>query len=721
MRRRLLALIALLAALGALNAGGVHDSFALVLSGGGGRAFAQIPVLEELDRRGIVPDLVVGSGTGALIGGLYAAGYTGEEIEEMFSGDILQNLVYSIDLEAPGRSVTGFLDYDADIATFSLGDMEWSGSGLVDDQYLTAFLERSFAKVSGTDDFNWLPIAFRATAADVQNNSLVVFDKGSLAGAVRASMSTPLLFAPVDLGDGRVVMDGGIASNLPVEAARALYSNTILAVDVNDSLEVLRKKEPEMTTLDGALNALNEYMTSYGIEESYDKADWVIVTDTSSYPMLDFKATEEILQKGREAVEAATEVFDELEERYGGRERVLYRDLEPGTVKEVRAEGLPSSALSGLRRFEGAALDEATLLLFEEELSVIKEREKLKRVTYRIEDGALLVTGEPYPAVPGEISLGFHGTLGLFYGGGVPYLGYYPEFIAEGYVAVLPGLEADFGAQVDEGAKGYAGLTYHFSPKTSLFGFLEIRYGGLFWTSVMGYEDYDFSNSLGARAAAGASLEYGTLMRLEAILGFDYSWVAANSTDGMGSIYDAYLYIGLGFTFNGYDGRATTDTGFDAELTVKFGGDFPDPAIGYELSFSFTAVGSPSEYLRFVLEGEAVSLRRPAEYSSAWAISKTGKLSPDYVYLMGGVLIPLPASFYISAGIFLEAMSSEASSFQTPYSWSMSDLIPFSTLDYDGIGLGGTLSFGIQLSFGKIGMELYMSDSARITLMVGLE
>lgn len=701
-----------------------RETFALVLSGGGERALAEIPVLEELDRRGIVPDMVVGSGMGAFVGGLYAAGYTGREIEELVRAEEPWDLLYHFNSEGAAEELgLPFLEYDTNLTTFYLGDNPyWQEPGLIDDHYLRAFLERQLAKVSDVKDFDELSIPFRAAGADINEGGLTVLSSGSLVTAMRASMAVPVLLEPVELENGHISMYGGMEYTLPVDLAISEGAQVVLLVDVNDVLGYLSAKKTDVSTLGGSVQAFADYLMLKGAEEAYNNSDWVLITDTSDIPSLESSDLDELLDRGREVVDAASEVFDELERRYGGKRRKLYSSIPAGTVQGIAGdEQFPASA--GLfQPFLGAPLDAETLSRLEDACQELAGREKLKSVTFDVRDSIIYLHAEPYPSKPGEISLGFHGKAGLYTVGDEVYVNYYPDVVADGYLSLTPKLDFSFGAKIDEGVQLYSGLDYAFIDPWSYYGYAELRYGELFWTSARGYEKYDFSNSFRARAMTGFSLSYGTLMRIDLLAGTDYTFVASDSSDGLGDLNDVYVYGGLGFTFDSYDEKDLSSTGFEGKLRLTVGGDFPDPQLSYELHLDFRAVGSPSEFFQFIVEGEASSLRRPTEYAAAWAVTKTGLLTPDYCYAMGGVLVPLPSSLYLIAGIYLEATASEAEDYYPDsFDWKLDMMVPFGELDSDGVSLGGKLAFGMQTAFGRIGTEIYLSDTARVSVLVGLE
>ena len=210
----------------------------LVLSGGGARGGAHIGVLKELERLRVPVDAIAGTSMGAVVGGLYASGMPADQIE---------NLLGSVDWvdafrDRPSRTDLDFRRKEDDREFLVHLPVGYGGrelkvpKGLIQGQKLAAKLREALLPVSTLERFDELPIPFRALATDLANGEPVVLDHGSLALALRASLSAPGVFAPVDV-EGRLLVDGGIAENLPVDVARAMGVDVVIAVDVSSPLQ----------------------------------------------------------------------------------------------------------------------------------------------------------------------------------------------------------------------------------------------------------------------------------------------------------------------------------------------------------------------------------------------------------------------------------------------------------------------------------------------------
>ena len=204
---------------------------ALVLSGGGAKGLAHIGVLRVLDSLGIRADLIVGTSMGAVVGALYAAGYSAHRLDSLARVVPLAALFRTYQPLAP-RSL-GILQPlvlweqgDRGFALQSASVVEAEANALVNAAMLRGNL-------LARGDFDSLPIPFRAVATDLAHREVVVLRSGDLAQAVRASAAVPLLFAPERIG-GRFLADGGLSANIPVAVARAEGAERVIVVDATE-------------------------------------------------------------------------------------------------------------------------------------------------------------------------------------------------------------------------------------------------------------------------------------------------------------------------------------------------------------------------------------------------------------------------------------------------------------------------------------------------------
>jgi NTE family protein len=205
---------------------------ALVLSGGGAKGVAHIPVLQALDSLHIVPDIIVGTSMGSVVGGLYAMGYSGDEIAHLIKTTDWNNLLYE---KTPFNdvSVEEKSEYDKYLIGLDIVDgAPKTTAYLLNDQNLRIKLALLSAPFRKDIDFDDLPIPFRSVTTDIVNLKEVVIDEGSVAKAMRASMSIPGVFEPVKYKN-TILLDGGILNNFPTNIARDWGADIIIGSDVS--------------------------------------------------------------------------------------------------------------------------------------------------------------------------------------------------------------------------------------------------------------------------------------------------------------------------------------------------------------------------------------------------------------------------------------------------------------------------------------------------------
>ncbi len=209
----------------------------LVLSGGGARGIAHIGVLRVLQKLHVPIYAIAGTSMGAVVGGLYASGLTAKQIEAVVKSLNWQEAFR----DQPPRQDLSLRRKEEDenfLVHFPIGVKGWHlvlPQGLIEGQSLTEILRRLTLPVARITNFNDLPTPFRAVATDLETGQEVVMDSGDLTSAMRASMSAPGVFAPVPRG-GRLLVDGGLTDNVPVDVARAMGVNVLIVVDVSTRL-----------------------------------------------------------------------------------------------------------------------------------------------------------------------------------------------------------------------------------------------------------------------------------------------------------------------------------------------------------------------------------------------------------------------------------------------------------------------------------------------------
>lgn len=274
----------------------------LVLSGGAARGLAHIGVLKALEEQGIKIDAIAGTSMGAVVGGLYASGYKIDELEKL----ALQIDWQAALSDAPPREDVPFRrkQDDRDFLVKQKLSFRDDGSlglplGVIQGQNLALLLESLLAHTSDTRDFDKLPIPFRAVATDIANGEKVVFRKGHLPQVIRASMSIPAVFAPVEL-DGRLLVDGGMTDNIPLDVAREMGVDVAIVVDIGTPL----RNRKQLTTVVDVLNQSITLMTRSNSEEqlaALKPTDVLIQPALAAYGVTDFGKAQDMIDAGYRA------------------------------------------------------------------------------------------------------------------------------------------------------------------------------------------------------------------------------------------------------------------------------------------------------------------------------------------------------------------------------------------------------------------------------------
>ncbi|KVF14708.1 patatin [Burkholderia cepacia] len=282
-----------------------RPSIGLVLSGGGARGYAHLGVLKVLEDNRIPIDCIAGTSMGAVVGGLYASGMAAGEMQKRLSEVNLADIAFDVtdraDLPQTSRE-----DERLYINGLTLGFGKKGVKapvGLVQGNRLQALLANWTAAVPTNQPFDRLPIPYRAVATDLQTGQMVVLDHGSLPLAIRASMAMPGLFAPAEI-NGRALVDGGLVSNLPVDTARQMGANVVIAVDIGSQLrplDALASPADVMQQMVGIL--IRQNVTAQ--RKQLDAQDVLLTPDLGSLAFTDFQNAKQAIAAGAAAATAA--------------------------------------------------------------------------------------------------------------------------------------------------------------------------------------------------------------------------------------------------------------------------------------------------------------------------------------------------------------------------------------------------------------------------------
>ena len=266
----------------------------LVLSGGGAKGFAHIGALKVIDSLGIKVDYIAGTSMGAIIGSLYAAGYSGKQLDSIFS---ILDFDAVINDHLP-RSAKTFYERDNTekygvILPFNNFKLKLP-SALSRGQNIFNLLTKLTLHVSDIDEFEKLPIPFFCVATNVETGKQVLLDSGNLPQSVTASSAFPTLFQPVTIGDD-LLIDGGVVNNYPIDELKAKGMDLIIGVDVQDDLAT----RDEMVSALDVLSQINNFRTIADMKLKSKKTDIYIKPNIDDFTVISFSQGKEIIENGK--------------------------------------------------------------------------------------------------------------------------------------------------------------------------------------------------------------------------------------------------------------------------------------------------------------------------------------------------------------------------------------------------------------------------------------
>ncbi|MDP2019326.1 MAG: patatin-like phospholipase family protein [Hydrogenophaga sp.] len=328
----------------------------LVLSGGGARGLSHVGVLKVLEAARVPVDLIVGTSMGAIIGGLYASGMTADELEReilalewgsLFDSreprQLLSQRRKEEDLELSPVLRLGFRD-----GAFRLP------TGAVSTRALETMLRRYTLPARHRASFDGLPTPFRAVATDMETGQAVVMDHGDLAAALRASMSVPGVFSPLEL-DGRILGDGGLVNNLPVDVARRMGADVIIAVSIGTPLA----GRETLGSLLGITTQMVNILTEQNVQASIatlTTQDLLLQPPLGTLSSANFNRAPELVRLGTEYAESVREALNRF-----AVSPVQYADW-VAQRQAVADTGVTTAGSVGALRFEGVDASRAQRL-----------------------------------------------------------------------------------------------------------------------------------------------------------------------------------------------------------------------------------------------------------------------------------------------------------------------------------------------------------------------
>ena len=322
----------------------------LVLSGGGAKGFAHIGVLKVLEEAGVKIDYIGGTSMGAIVGGLYASGYNARQIDSIFRDTdfdaLLQDYIPRSSKNFYGKRNDELYAVTLPFNKFRITIPNALSKGLYNYNLLTKLTHN----VRHVRDFSQLPIPFLCMATDIETGSEVLLDSGYLPQAMLASAAFPSLFAPVEL-NGRLLVDGGITNNYPVDEIRKRGANFIIGVDVQDDL----KDREDLKDATRILVQISNLQMIQSMQEKAAKTDIYIKPDISKFGVISFDEGPAIIKKGEEAAFAVYEKIKLVGDTLNAKRRPpmkVFRDtLRIGGIHVNRQENFTRAYVLGKLRF----------------------------------------------------------------------------------------------------------------------------------------------------------------------------------------------------------------------------------------------------------------------------------------------------------------------------------------------------------------------------------
>lgn len=291
----------------------IRPKIGLVLKGGGALGFAHVGVLKVLERNNIPVDMIAGTSMGSIIGAAYASGASLDEMERVLSetdwdalfGEKVQRQNVDYRLKAGrNREIFGDTKFSFHGGKFKMP------RGVVEGQNIRLTFQSLFGNPPTPIDFDTLPIPFRAVTADVETGEVYVPARGDLVAAVRASMSIPGAFSPMEI-DGRLLVDGGIADNLPVDVALKMGADILIVVDLQSDLA----KKDDLTSplsISSQMVSLLLAQNSAASRKLVRPQDVVVEPNVNGFAITDFAKGRDLMAIGERAAEAVVNSLKHL-------------------------------------------------------------------------------------------------------------------------------------------------------------------------------------------------------------------------------------------------------------------------------------------------------------------------------------------------------------------------------------------------------------------------
>ncbi|RKS96573.1 patatin-like phospholipase family protein [Chryseobacterium defluvii] len=286
-----------------------NPKIGLSLAGGGAKGFSHVGVLKVLDSLGVKVDYIAGTSMGAIVGGLYASGYSGKEIEKI----VMDTDFYSLIMDPKSRKEATFYNKSVDKYLLSIplknGKITLPSS-ISTGQKNVYLLKELFKNVSNIDDFSKLPIPFMCVATNLESGNMEIFEKGDLVQSIMASSAFPSLMDPVKIGDS-IYIDGAMTVNYPSKPLKDKGIDIVIGVDLNQDLS----KREDLNNIISILNQVIDFGIKKDTRHQYKYTDINIKPDLKGMTATSYDEKKKILDSGFAEGLKYTAVLDQLPKR----------------------------------------------------------------------------------------------------------------------------------------------------------------------------------------------------------------------------------------------------------------------------------------------------------------------------------------------------------------------------------------------------------------------
>ncbi len=372
----------------------------LVLSGGTAKGLAHIGILKVLDEEKVPIEYVTGTSMGSIIGGMYSVGYTPDEIEEIaVSMDWMSLFNDKIERKDKGAVRNSIEDKNSTVIPIK-NFMPKLPSGAVGGKTASQRLNELFYGALGVEDFKKFPRKFAAVATDLESGEGVMIDKGSIATAIRESLSIPSVFAPIRDGK-RLYIDGGVVRNLPVQDVKVLGADYTIGVNVGDGFT--KRDESKMNLID----VISDATTIAGrqeVERQIRMLDLYMKPDLEKFESYDFSKVKDIIAAG-EAVARANineirklsnpELYEKLEEK---RKEFRQTWKDEYNITGIVIDGNKKYTRAYFDKFFPKKLGTLTRLDMEKIVNNIYQNGDFTTVYYEVKDNDLIINVQEKPS-----------------------------------------------------------------------------------------------------------------------------------------------------------------------------------------------------------------------------------------------------------------------------------------------------------------------------------